>query len=410
MAQVLPTTTHRLHSLDALRGLAVLGIIFANVSAFSRPMMEAMTPGAFAALSLTDQVWDTLRDALVSGKFRGLLSIMFGAGIYLQYLKRKDVEKAWPNSFFNRMMLLFFIGVFHFLFIWYGDILAYYAAVACLAAILIKYSDKTLTWIAGIAAGLGLMGGIVLSLIFTLLNLSDRPDMFSGAEMGMFSAQVETQVYTTGSYIDQFVHRFVMIFSMFWNYLLLAPVTLGLMCVGILLARRGFFRPETRQAGDMKILMGLFGVGLFLNIAPVLIRLDWDPFDVSMFIEMGASAVLAPGLLGVAVWLWERLPRWTSAVFERVGKVSLSAYLLQSVIATAVFYSWGGGLFGKLDLAQQLGVALLIALAVGTAAVVWTQYFTIGPAEWVWRSMELRRKLPWRKEPSASPSPEASAP
>jgi uncharacterized protein len=391
-----------------LRGLAVLGIILANVSSFSRPMMDIMDPGLFASLNQTDRVWDTLRDILVSGKFRGLLSIIFGVGIYLQYLRRKDLEKGWPNTFFNRMMILFFIGLFHFIFIWYGDILAYYAAVACLAAILIKYSDKVLVWVAGIAGSLGLLGGALLSLLLTLVEAFGPSDVFSGSKAGMFSPVVESRIYTEGSYLDQVGYRFVMAFSMFGNFLLLAPITVGLMCVGILLARRGFFRPETRQPSDMKALITLFAVGLFLNVVPALLRVSWPTLDISMFIEMGASAILAPGLLGAAVWLWEKLPAWTIAGFERVGKVSLSVYLLQSIIATSVFYSWGGGLFGRLDLGQQLGVALLIAVGVSIAAVVWTAFFSIGPVEWLWRSIELRRKLPWKKEPNLSP--EASAP
>jgi uncharacterized protein len=81
-----------------------------------------------------------------------------------------------------------------------------------------------------------------------------------------------------------------------------------------------------------------------------------------------------------------------------VGRMALTTYLGQSLLATVIFYSWGFGLFGRLDLVQQLGVVAGIWVANLVFAHLWLQRFAIGPVEWLLRSLTEGRRLPSRKE------------
>jgi uncharacterized protein len=96
---------------------------------------------------------------------------------------------------------------------------------------------------------------------------------------------------------------------------------------------------------------------------------------------------LAFGYAGVIVLL-DGLPlgaRVLRAVAP-LGRMAFTNYLAQSVVFSLLFYGFGLGLYGKLDLAQAgaLGLAVYVAQALASAA--WLRVFRFGPAEWAWRS------------------------
>ena len=79
-----------------------------------------------------------------------------------------------------------------------------------------------------------------------------------------------------------------------------------------------------------------------------------------------------------------------------VGRMALSNYLLQSLVATTLFYGYGFGLFGQVG--PTLG--LLTTIAIFTAqiplSVLWMGRFRFGPVEWLWRTLTYARFQPFR--------------
>ena len=79
--------------------------------------------------------------------------------------------------------------------------------------------------------------------------------------------------------------------------------------------------------------------------------------------------------------------------------MALSNYLLQSLIATTLFYGYGFGLFGQVGPA----LGLLITIAIFTAQIplsVWLMgRFRFGPVEWLWRTLTYLRWQPFRLQP-----------
>ena len=74
--------------------------------------------------------------------------------------------------------------------------------------------------------------------------------------------------------------------------------------------------------------------------------------------------------------------------------MSLTTYLLQSVLLCLVFCGWGLGLFGQMSnaLAMLTGMGVFISLAL--TASVWLKRFEQGPMEWLmkwWVSAGPRR-------------------
>jgi uncharacterized protein len=105
---------------------------------------------------------------------------------------------------------------------------------------------------------------------------------------------------------------------------------------------------------------------------------------------------LAIAYVGIVVVLVQQA-RWRRvlSVLAPAGRIPLTTYIFQSVLATTLFYARGLGL-------TPPGPAGLLAIALGLFALevaiahVWLRYFRFGPLEWVWRSLVYMKRQPMR--------------
>jgi uncharacterized protein len=77
-----------------------------------------------------------------------------------------------------------------------------------------------------------------------------------------------------------------------------------------------------------------------------------------------------------------------------VGRMTLSNYLMQTLICTTLFGGWGFGLYGRLDRLALLGVVASIWLVQLAFSPLWLRHFRFGPMEWLWRSLTYWRIYP----------------
>src|SRR5262249_50084630 len=115
----------------------------------------------------------------------------------------------------------------------------------------------------------------------------------------------------------------------------------------------------------------------------------------------GASFIIGTPLLAIGyvaglILLLQRATwqRWLHPT-AALGRMSLSNYLLQSVICTTLFYGYGFGWYGKIGAAGQMGLTILIYLVQLPLSNWWFRWFQFGPMEWLWRSLTYlhRRSL-----------------
>jgi uncharacterized protein len=78
------------------------------------------------------------------------------------------------------------------------------------------------------------------------------------------------------------------------------------------------------------------------------------------------------------------------------GRMALSCYLLQSIIATLIFYGHGLGQFGRFERWQQFATVLAIWVFLLLFCKTWLEKYRYGPFEWLWRSLTYRKPQPMR--------------
>ncbi len=396
-------TTNRIASLDVIRGFAILGILLANLPAFSQPVMWEFTgkPDFGAANGWAEAV----RDWLVAGKFRGMLCVLFGVGMSLQAAKRI----TWPGSYLKRTLLLGVIGAIHGFLIWYGDILLMYALTALICMFLAKKSDKLILTIAGICLGISFLMGAGIAAVSVAFG---GAAMGGGGQESMFglSAAQEIAAYQGRNPLDHLAWRSgTYAFAFFMQAGMVLPSLLGQFLIGVWLGRRGFFARPSQHPKTLKLLVGvgLFG-GLLLNALPLAAMAFGFSPEVSNFNEMFGGAVLALGYAGALAWMVEKLRSPIFTMFSWVGRAALSCYLLTSVLCTFLFYGFGLGWFGQVSYLQSLVVVPGVYAVVILFAWAWLRMFKMGPVEGVWRRMSEKGAKP--EAPMAPPAPPTPAP
>ncbi|MEL7240372.1 MAG: quinol:electron acceptor oxidoreductase subunit ActD [Planctomycetota bacterium] len=121
----------RLVSIDALRGVAILGILLLNIRSFALPGMGYMIPTVTETDGKDLAVFIGI-NVVGWGKFMSTFAMLYGVGILLS-TRRFEHTGGAASVFFRRSGILAFIGLLHAFLLWYGDILFAYAIIGMLA-------------------------------------------------------------------------------------------------------------------------------------------------------------------------------------------------------------------------------------------------------------------------------------
>jgi len=411
LAPVSPT--ERIASLDVLRGFALLGVLIANMFFISQPLEEeGWRHGLW--FGPLDRVADWVSFLLIEGKFYPLFSFLFGLGYAIQ-LDRASSRVLDPTSvYYRRLFILMGFGLAHGIFLWEGDVLFAYALCGFFLPLFRNRKSRTIAiWAAAIIllpALLLLAGGVMLCLLW------DQPVMAGAFQSAMVDQENRHQlirVFVNGSYPDVVFHRLSeMAFTMF-AVLIFAPAFLGLFLVGLLAGRsRLIVEVADHRRTFEKILMVCGAVGLAGNFigAWVIMAASADEHWGLMLIGIGIISIFGPVLTAAyiagMVMLIDRRPSLPFLPpIAAVGRMALTNYLMQSLIATTIFYGYGLGLGGTVGRLGTIGIALLIFAAQILFSVLWLGFFRYGPVEWLWRSLTYGVRQPMIRERQLTPPP-----
>lgn len=382
--------------LDALRGLAIAGVIVANAFTFAYPMLSVYPRGGGAA----SRAVDVAVAVLVEGKFYTLLSVLFGIGLLLQSHRAGRRGAPFTAFYLRRLLVLFLIGIAHGVLLYGADILSYYAVIGLAALPFRHLGPRVLLAAAGVTLAIGLL---VAGLADNSVSRTDwqrlargegsLPKAASvvlpvlGVERGEFCQFMgaEAEIYRSGSWFDITRHR------TFTSLLIALPAKLtglGLYTLGLFLL--GMYVAATDFLGRLDVLRRLMWPAVVLGLLFEMAGVAWRMATVA------GVALLAAGYAAALVLQLSRhskgfLGRWLAPL----GRLALSNYLLQSVLYGFVFYSTGLGLHGRLRPEQVFLIALLALGVQLQFSAFWLRHFRFGPAEWAWRRLAYRASLPF---------------
>lgn len=356
----------RLIALDILRGVALFGVMAINlVFEFRVSIFEQFLPVGDLASPL-DRMIATFLDEAIELKAFALFSLLFGVGLAIQFDRLAGKSRA--VLLLRRLFALLAFGIIHLALIWNGDILTEYA-LAGLLVLPFLYGPRWL--LAG--SGLALLAVYASSYLFRLLPFPDA---------GWLAHRIveARETYATGSFLEILRFRVHEIAAMAPFHVWVFPRTLALFLIGALIWRTGI----VQRASDNR--WALFGAALMAAVLTAFVSSVLATvtlaFAYAAFIIGLASAPLGPMLLG-----------WAAPL----GRMAFTNYIVQSLIFSWIFYGYGLGLFGKLDVSTALAIGVVVYVAQVFVSQWWLRRYRFGPIEWAWRSLMYGHLQPMRR-------------
>ncbi|ATY29092.1 DUF418 domain-containing protein [Bacillus velezensis] len=367
----------RVHFLDIVRGFALLGIIIVNYFLIVDSVKGFEMP--------SDDVLHNLVSWFAEGKFVTLFSFLFGVG-FMIFMDRAAQKVDSPNKLFaRRLSILLGFGILHITFVWVGDILTFYAVSGFLLLAFYKRTAKTvLRWIIALIVFQFLTP--VFTMLYNVINTagSKNPNF---SEFTLFS-------HTTLTYMESISTRwtdmvtmaagsFSMIYSMFLMFLL-----------GVYFVKMEFFKDMEAKKFIWKRIWIISTIAFLITQSSILL----DMFNLSEnMLWKDISSVLGQngGLTGsmfymstfAMLFLYVPQLRSPMMIFTKVGRMSLTCYLLHSIIGTVLFLRYGFGLADHIQSAGTFMFSLAVYFVLMSFSTLWLKRFKYGPMELIWRKL-----------------------
>lgn len=383
--------TNRIAELDALRGAAVIGIVWMNVYAFALPLQAYYNPVAFGGEGALDRLVWAASFVFVEDKFRTLFAMLFGAGCLILI---ERAEKRPIRAHYARMLALFAIGLAHSVCLASNDVLRAYALAGLALPLLAHLKVNELAAVAIGLVTLHFAGGMVF---------------FGPAVFDVYAGRAASDA---ALFVDR---RFGS-----------DPAAIG---YALEIGREGFGERVARRIAELPNQLRLLAVSVPLNLASMalgmaawksgLLKGEWRTFQLQRLAAM-CAVVAIPALLALAWWVADNgfpaafagaAALVLSAPFDMalglayaalamaffsaggavtrrlaaVGRLSLTNYLMTSAVLAAVFASWGLGFFGEVGRAQAFTIAFVPISAMLLFSPPWVARFGQGPFERAWR-------------------------
>lgn len=433
----------RIASLDVLRGLAILFILYMNI--------QPMGGYDFQIEDFRYPTWTTADfwsvygiQVYMSGTQRGLLELLFGAGIMI--MARKAMEPDGPvavaDLHYRRNLWLCAFGLLNaFVLMWWGDILLVYG----IAATFLFPFRRLKPW-TQCAIGAAFIGALVA---YAAVQYHDKAETFETVARVTAQQAAHQKVSAEDKKVfDKFQQRvrsrsvlpqqdkekskkiaeankahhstfaaywtaqlgpWIFLMGLFW---IIEAEIIGTMLIGMALCQWGVIQGRAKRSTYWALMLGGYGVGLALRGTAWWSILQFHPAlrwqDITPDIDRIAVTLGHLGLIHLV--LGSAFGRRLLKPFEAAGRMPLTVYLGTSFLMMwIVFAPWGLGLWGHFGQAQSLVVATIVIIAEVIAANAWMRYFDNGPMEWAWKSLAYQRREPFRKKtgqlPDAVPSP-----
>jgi uncharacterized protein len=402
---VIVPTKDRFMSMDALRGIAILGILMVNIQAFAFIPVAYENPLAHGPWAEADQFGWWFISTFFHTKFITIFSALFGAGMVMMLLDTDDRSdpRARRKLHRRRMFWLLLIGMIHAYVIWFGDILVPYAVMGLLIYGAVNWKPSTL-----IVWGLIFMALSTIMLWFAYTSLNFAP---ADIQQEVIAQEWQPSAEAVAAQVERYQlplwERIAVLAFDTLGFQLVsivyAPRLIGVMFIGMALMKMGFFTARW-SIGTYAICAGLgIAIGIYVTLYSSDGKLETG-FDMLAYGRWMAAGDVGGAVQGFGyaslVMLLCKLPvaSAVATLFAPVGRMALSNYLLSSIMMAGIFFGPPG--FSLMDTVSRADLLWIAPILWGVLIVfswVWMGLFRFGPMEWLWRSLSYGQLQSIRK-------------
>ena len=436
-ASPLQSAAPRIDNLDVLRGIAILGILFINLPGAATYFAAFFGLEFVAGWSRADQVAWGAMEILVDGTQRGLLQFLFGAGMLILTAKAMTPEGpvGVADLYYRRNMWLMVFGLANiFLLLFPGDILFIYAVAALFLFPFRRLGPKTLLAIGLLWVAYSSVAGAVRYAERAALQqqvesaaeraagglrigAEERSALTAWREVAkQFQPDAEAMRADREKRLGPFLdyaryHQHVWLeyrarpLLIFFHDI---PEAFAVMLIGAALFKWGIIQGARRRRFYAALALVAYTVGLTLRWIEVQQHLTYAPGPrIVWFTDEIARLAMTLGHLSlVNLALKGAWGRRLLSPFKAAGRTAFSLYVMQTLITCwLLFPGFGLGLFGRFGWAEMAAVTGAIIVFQLVAANLWLRRFSMGPVEWVWRSLILLKSQPLRRPPTLVSAP-----
>ncbi|MCW3837534.1 DUF418 domain-containing protein [Sphingomonas canadensis] len=428
--QLAPVTGQsRIDVIDMLRGFAILGIFFMNIPYMATRLADLFVDPRSVGSTPLDQASWTAVQVVLEGTQRGMLELLFGAG--LMVLARRAMEPDGPvavaDLYARRNLWLLAFGLFDiFVLLWAGDILHVYALAALFLFPFRKLGPKLLLGLGlAFAAYVLVSGGIryaeradlmartvaaqKLQAEGKALSEKDRKALTDwqksverrrtgGEEIAGLRKQEEQSRTGLLAYAGYNIGTWITFVAP--SLIDTVPEAFCMMLIGLALFKWGVIQGGRSTRFYLLLMLACYAAGMPLRWIGAQEALTMLPLPRSFWMttEIARIAVSIGHVALINLLVRAAAGRLLLAPFKAAGRMAFSLYFLQTILGMWILFApWGPGLWGKLGWAELYGIVLAAIAAQLVLANLWLRFFASGPLEWLWRSLAYVQRQPFRR-------------
>jgi Predicted membrane protein len=376
----------RLHVVDTLRGFAIVSIMLLhNLEHFDYYYFPSNLPHWMKMLDKS--VWDSMF-FLFSGKSYAIFALLFGLTFFIQSDNQAKKGKDFRLRFAWRLVLLLGFGLINSAF-YEGDILTIYAILGFSLIPVAKLNTKIVCCIAII---LMLQPWEWCNFIYGL----QHPDL-KLADPASWTYFGRSGEYITGNSFlktmyGNFTNGKTAVYLWTWEEGRVFQ-TASLFMFGMLAGRKKLF--NTNDENKSFWIRTLF-IASICFIPLYIIKTNIYSWIPSMAIHLPLGKIISSWsnvafmlvLVSGFVLLYQtKFAYRILNVFNAIGKMSMSNYIMQSIIGATVYCGFGFGLYKYTGATYCLLIGIGLAIVQGVFSSWWMKNYKQGPLEIIWHKL-----------------------
>lgn len=375
--------TRRLQVVDALRGFAIVSIMLLhNIEHFDFTYLPENLPDWMVGL---DKVLTNTMFFLFGGKSYAIFALLFGLTFFIQLNNEEKKGKDFRGRFAWRMLLLLGFAFINSAF-YEGDILAVYAVLAFFLIPVAKLSNRVVFYI---ALAFLLLPNEWYNLYIGLMN----PDMQLANPASWAHFDRAGEYITKSSIVDTWIGNLtngktaVVLWSWEKGRIL---QNIALFMLGMLAGRKYLFVPSDESKRFWKRTLTIAPVAFVIlfsansivghTISSEAIRRPAQTL-LSSWSNFSFMLILLSGF--IMLFLTDYFYRFLK-LFSPLGRMSLSNYIMQSIIGAFIYYGFGLGLYKYTGATYSVAIGIVLAILQWQFSNWWMKNHRQGPLETLW--------------------------